>query len=158
MFSAGLFTPAADGSQGHVSPTHAGRLEDLPLCRMAPSLPLDPDAKEWQASSAGNSYYCWRRGARFGYDLNTRPIAGESATAAEAGCQEQYENQLHSKVGPEGFRRLCQQPSRQGRALVRAPTATSPSSTLPGMACRKPGRPSGFAPASILTAGLMSQK
>ena len=90
--------------------------------------------------------------------LNTRPIAGESATAAEAGCQEQHENQLHSKVGPEGFRRLCQQPSRQGRAPVRAPTATSPSSTLPGMACRRPGRPSGFAPASTLTAGLMSQK
>jgi hypothetical protein len=46
MFSAGLSTPAADGSQERVSPTHAGRLEDLPLSRMAPSLPPDPGAKE----------------------------------------------------------------------------------------------------------------
>jgi hypothetical protein len=36
--------------------------------------------------------------------------------------------------------------------------ATSPSFTLPGVACRKPARPSGFAPASTLTAGPMSQK
>jgi hypothetical protein len=32
MFSAGLFIPAADGSQGHVS-SHAERLQDLPLSR-----------------------------------------------------------------------------------------------------------------------------
>jgi hypothetical protein len=46
MFSAGLFTPATDGSQWHVSPLHAGRLQDLPLSLMPPSLPPDPDAKE----------------------------------------------------------------------------------------------------------------
>jgi hypothetical protein len=32
MFSAGLFIPAADGSQGHVS-SHAERLQDVPLSR-----------------------------------------------------------------------------------------------------------------------------
>ena len=32
MFSAGLFIPAAVGSQGHVS-SHAERLQDLPLSR-----------------------------------------------------------------------------------------------------------------------------
>jgi hypothetical protein len=44
--------------------------------------------------------------------------------------------------------------------LLPPPTAgaTSPSFTLPCMACRKPARPSGFAPASTLTAGPMSQK
>jgi hypothetical protein len=46
MFSAGLFTPATDGSQGHVSPLHEVRLEELPLYRMAPSPPPDPVAKE----------------------------------------------------------------------------------------------------------------
>jgi hypothetical protein len=46
VFSAGLFTPAADGSQGHATaPPHAGRLEDLPLPRVAPSLPPNPGAK-----------------------------------------------------------------------------------------------------------------
>jgi hypothetical protein len=46
MFSAGLFTPAADGGQRHVSTPHAGRLQDLPLSQMAPRLPPNPDAKE----------------------------------------------------------------------------------------------------------------
>ena len=45
MFSAGLFTPAADRSQWHVSPPNAGRLRDLPLSRMAPSLPHPRSAK-----------------------------------------------------------------------------------------------------------------
>ena len=43
MFLAGLFTPAADGSQEHMSPTRAGRLQDLPLVLMAPNLPQSPD-------------------------------------------------------------------------------------------------------------------
>src|ERR1019366_7699977 len=58
---------------------------------------------------------------RFGYDWNTRPTAGGWTNTPEAGCLKQYENQLHSKVGPEGLRRLCQLPSRQGRAPVRVP-------------------------------------
>ena len=44
--------------------------------------------------------------------------------------------------------------------LLRPPTAgaTSPSFTLRVMACRKPARPFGFAPASTLTAGPTSER
>ena len=82
-----------------------------------------------------------------------------------------YVNSRHGKVARQCVRRR-KAPPRSGLASAvsstspfwgccrRQPTAgaTSPSFPLPAMACRKPVRPSGFAPPSTLTAGPMSQK
>ena len=80
-----------------------------------------------------------------------------------------YVNSRHGKVArqyvrPRDPRTLEQKRKRSNLVAVcnrwrtRTPGATSPSFTLPGMACRKPARPFGFAPASTLTAGPMSLK
>jgi hypothetical protein len=82
-----------------------------------------------------------------------------------------YVNSRHGKVARQCVRRR-KAPPRSGLASAvsstspfwgccrRQPTAgaTSPSFPFPAMACRKPARPSGFAPPSTLTAGPMSQK
>jgi ribonuclease HI len=55
----------------------------------------------------------------------TRPLAGGGTSTSESECLKQHENQIHSKVGPEGLRHLFGNASWKCRALVRATVQSS---------------------------------
>ena len=82
-------------------------------------LPDSPDGFE----SEGRTLWAWLASVRM---AGNKTWAGDAPfLGRERGrvwlSLKQHENQLHSKVGPEGLRRLSQHPSRQGRARVCAP-------------------------------------
>ena len=88
------------------------------------SLRLGASSPQVQLPKAGPGFY-WPGSALFGYSHSTRPIAGGGTSTSEGGCLKQHENQLHSKAGRRRLRHLFRDPSRQGRARVRAPAQSS---------------------------------